>query len=102
MLRGRVVDEGESEARMLLDLSFDVARPVLDVHELVMVAFESLDLLQLRPVTDFFVVHDSEDLDSYGLRAIMESFKHRWDLKIVTPWTSIVSDTTEIPLPLIE
>jgi hypothetical protein len=51
---------------------------------------------RLRAHVDLFVAHDSETLEANGYEPLLSSFKHRADFRLVTPWTTIVSDLAPI------
>lgn len=52
---------------------------------------------QLKSVTDFFVVHDTERMSQYGYTDIFAEFKYQKTFSRVTPYTTILSDTHKIP-----
>lgn len=56
-------------------------------------------LQKLRDVTEFIVVHDTDDPagDLKEMNAYLDTFKYRYDYKVMTPWTSVVSMTRSYP-----
>ncbi len=49
------------------------------------------DIKRLKDKADFIVVHDTETA-SYRYEPILKTFKHRFDWKLVRPWTTVVSN----------
>jgi hypothetical protein len=51
---------------------------------------------RVRSHADLIVVHDSETPEVNGYEPLLSTFAHRADFKLVTPWTTIVSDVGPI------
>jgi hypothetical protein len=51
---------------------------------------------RVRPYADLIVAHDTEMPEVNGYEPVLSSFAHRADFKLVTPWTTIVSDVAPI------
>lgn len=64
------------------------------------VGWDRLKWLQhLRDRAEFIVVHDTDDPagDLKEMNAYLDTFKYRYDYKVMTPWTSVVSMTRSYP-----
>jgi hypothetical protein len=51
-----------------------------------------VDALRLKDRSQLIIGHDSEHPD-YGYGPVFDTFKHRFTLSSVFPWTTVVSDT---------
>ncbi len=53
----------------------------------------------LRPVAEFIVIHDTDNQggDLNDLLAYLDTFTHRYDYKVMRPWTTVVSMTRAYP-----
>jgi hypothetical protein len=58
-----------------------------------------VDALRLRDCCQLMIGHDSEHPD-YGYGPVFDTFKYRFTVSSVLPWTTVVSDTD--PLDWIE
>lgn len=56
-------------------------------------------IIQLRDRAEFIVVHDTDDPagDLKEMNQYLDTFKYRYDYKVMTPWTSVVSMTRSYP-----
>ena len=63
-----------------------------------------IDIEQLRDKTDYFVVHDTEPAVEpiYYMAEILKTFRYRRDYTILTPHTTVVSDTNPLKLDIFE
>lgn len=94
---------------MWLDMVADLGPLVLGVMEATgpcavalvdCVGWDRLKWLQhLRDQAEFIVVHDTDDPagDLKEMNAYLDTFKYRYDYKVMTPWTSVVSMTRSYP-----
>jgi len=46
--------------------------------------------------SDLIVAHDTEMPEVNGYEPLLSSFAHRADFKLVTPWTTLVSDVAPV------
>jgi len=53
------------------------------------------DIIRLRPQTDIFVVHDTEDMQ-YGYDRVLKTFKYIYEYRRYHITTTIVSDTIDV------
>jgi len=77
-------------------IDISIARSVVLI-DYVPQAVRMATIIKLRPKTEIFVVHDSNEINqSFG--TLLSSFKYRYDDKHYVPNTTLVSDTIDVNL----
>ncbi len=87
--------------QLLYDASFEqidtsLARSVVLI-DYVPQAVRMATIINLRPKTEIFVIHDSDEINQ-SFDILLNSFKYRYDDKHYVPNTTLVSDTIDVNL----